>query len=841
MANTRPYTREELKGLRRANLQNLFKIHNLKGANGTNSVLIDSLVDYFASTQYLSAHPPIPPPSIIEKEKERISSAPISRSQVNGGKLESKYKNVPISRPVKGRAVVPPTKRVASIEERGKTKGISSNQKKPIPGSAPVVISEKPVGERSAAVTSSDSQEPIPIESIQSHSQPEQSDIDIPTQKEQQEQPSLPTPPVSSSSRSPPISLSQVEALLEANDAKWQARLEVLEKNLNDQMEKLRKEMSQLRNHYLSSSTTSVAGPSRAIAGIEGGYARTWSPWEGRSVSQPLAGPSTSTSAGVSPFPILGKRRYPDHPSTSSNLNPQSRSQSESTEDYDNGRDEAKRVRFNGSKPGDNTPLNEQPPSIISITNNNNNSSVPRTPSPQKTSAFGADYFANPSLTPLPAHSTLIPRTPSPSRQGTIPDNSQTPRLPSDWQVNEGDDENGIAEDDSLSELEDDTNDDDDDIGSKQKTPIRSNRGIIPQFSTTPEPSNYRPISPSVERSVSASSERFTPGRIMASSTPSNPPSSISASIEDKSKQRVGHDQLDGGIHLSNVTDLERIDEIDEQSTSTSAKQSRLISPGGQLNFPLIKPIPRLSGLGLPKPSFSSSSSYPQLPPGQITPSLLAPPALISRDSRAESESSLLPPTRTINNHHRIASISTRGPPSPPINRPRSVNSIRRNASTPPRTMFPLNLPEPSLENGTISKERLRSASADYMHVAMHGLEGGEESITHNQLPSSLSNDGNFHQSINDISDKKKKNDTFGDDLDFEDSGDDEMTKNINISNNDSRFNLLPPTPRHRTLLGTERYNDKRFGDIPISFGISSLEDNVNNGVWESPNTTSSR
>ncbi|WVQ65225.1 uncharacterized protein L199_003398 [Kwoniella botswanensis] len=745
MANTRPYTREELKGLRRANLQNLFKIHNLKGANGTNSILIDSLVEYFASPQYTSAHPP--QMTEKEKEKEKDKHVPVRPHSAAGGKVENRYKNIPITAkplPVKGRVVSGPTRK--PVEKDTSSTTTKGTQKKG--------VSEKVLPTIAAAAPSNVDQSG-PSESYEA---PQRTEIII--------RPSLPTPPTSSSSQSHPVSLSQVEALLSANDARWQAKLEALEKNLNDQMERLKIEMNQLR-----SQVQTQAGPSRTSGG-----SRTWSPWENRdrSASQPL--PSAS---------ILGKRRQ--HPLSTAIGGEGVGIEPESEDD----RNESKRVRFNGSKPGDDTPITEHPPSIIppssSFTANAAAAAPPRTPSPQKTSAFGADYFANPSLTPLPSHSqsSLIPRTPSPSGQGTVPDNSQTPRLPNDW--------DSEGEDSELSEL------DDEDMTKGQITPI--SRSMIPQFSTTPEPPSHRPISPTMERSFSGSSDRFTPGRVVVGS-------SATASTPLAQPPSFAVDDVNlNGIHLSNVTDLERIDEMDESQNSQNSQNhnQRWISPNGQLNFPTIRPIPRLSGLGTPKSTqphrigtgghqrtISASSS--------TSATLLAPPLLIARNSRAGSELPL--PTR-----HRVGSRGLSPPP-----RPRSANAIH-GRDTPPRTIFPLNLPEPEEGSGYVAGGKIRSASADYMHVAMHGLQAGEraEALGNGEAEG---NDG----------------------LDFDDADIhmDHGIGKVKKERDRERTRIMDiPTPSHRTLLGTERYNDKRFGDIPVPFGLDIGEGE--SGIWESP------
>ncbi|WWC60617.1 uncharacterized protein I303_103191 [Kwoniella dejecticola CBS 10117] len=756
MANTRPYTREELKGLRRANLQNLFKIHNLKGANGTNSILIDSLVEYFASPQYLSAHPS------NNNDKDKSASAPLSRPH-NTGRLEARYKNVPLSKPVKGRTVAAPIRKPV---ERQLSRSTQTGPKKPAP---------LPSDERIIPTTTSTEA----VEQIQTSQQP--------TLVSSMSQNSLPTPPASSSSQSHPVSYSQVEALLSANDARWQAKLEALEKNLNDQMERLRIEMNQLGDQQQSQ-----AGPSR-LAGANPSEGRTWSPWQGqgRAASQPLSGSSNTHahSNSKSPFPILGKRRNLDQRIDAAEL-----------EDPEK---EAKRVRFNGSKPGDDTPLNEHPPTIFPFpTSHQQHQQIePHTPSPQKTSAYGADYFANPSLTPLPAQSSLIPRTPSPSRQGVVPDNSQTPRLPNDWQDPVYPD--AEADDSSLSAISDAESDTNMNFDDARKTPVGS-ISMIPQFSTTPEPPAARPISPTMgmgmERNVSGSSDRFAPGRL-----PSTEP-------EDRfgMSSNLRRDQTDAPP-LSSVTDLERIEETDEQFQSQGQSHGQ-----GQLSFPPIKPI-RLSGLGTPSASASGTKGSTQR-----TPSLLGPPALISRTSRAGSE--LPRPMPRIR-------VGSRGL-SPPT-RPRSANAIHETAtggsSIPPTTTtttigntFALNLPEPA--EGMIERERLRSASADYMHVAMHGLE--DDLDFDDSAATAVTSDIN-----NKNHDRFKDSDVIIGLPIVEEEGEARVTgrsTSASTKTNTNTTRMEMPTPRHRTLLGTERYNDKRFGDIPVEFEFGMAP-------WESP------
>ncbi|WVF70992.1 hypothetical protein IAT40_005788 [Kwoniella sp. CBS 6097] len=927
-AKERPYSREELKSVRRADLQSLFKVHGLKGANATTSVLIESLVEYFASPTYLSAHPP-PATLASEKEKEKekdksislAATRPTSRagvtsvielgaSQKSGKGGVPKSKNgVPAGKPTKGRAVPAAPTVAARVPKNDRPASAASNKvaseiKRPasragagagtaggnIAAPGGVAGPSKKGGEASGEALSGQRNGSASAAST-STSTSASASINPPKQPATVSQ--VPTPPgsASSSHTTAQLTLPQVEALLRTNDEKWQARLEMLERNLNEQVEKLRSEMEQIRSQYEAVMRAGSAGPAAPAghAAIAIGSqdapngSRTWSPWENRSVSGPagmqgqLGGTPSSSSL---PFSILGKRRHPDPaittPAVSSNAgNPVTGDLIERSGG------EAKRVRYlNGTRPGDNTPSTEAPPGSANSVSTTGPASAgvsgpPKTPSPQKAStAFGADYFSRPGL-PVTSgaaagslaggESSLIPRTPSPSRQGTVPDNSQTPRLPADWQVDDEEDNQMQAQDsDSDSDIE----------MQDHSTPGRKIRGgidrygrtpegvnMVPQFSTTPEPP-HRPISPTVdlERSMSAaSSDRLTPGR-MIMSTPSNPPSSISmtggAQLHDD--RRAGSE----GIPLSTVTDLERIEESEEYigpaaAGSASTSNRSLISPGGQLRFPTIKPTPRLSGLGVPG---SGSMGPGSKTPHQRTPSLLGPPALISRDRTPSSSSaprvragSELPST----SHSSSLRIPSRGLSPPP--RPRSANAIH-GASTPPRSAlhlpFALNLPDP-LDDiiGTAGGARVRSASADYMHVAMHGLE--EEDDLDFEDASGLNTQTNLGPGSGPINTPRRSARAASASASIPGHGIGVGITNLRTPGRGVNAGAglgggrggrgigmgrrEMPTPGHRTLLGTERYNDKRFGDIPVGFGMGmSLEGGYGyggaaSGIWESP------
>ncbi|WVR05575.1 hypothetical protein IAU60_002594 [Kwoniella sp. DSM 27419] len=792
MVNTRPFTRDELKTLRRANLQNLFKLHGLKGANATNSVLIDTLVEYFASPSYLTAHPsfqPIQPGVTIAgtgtDKGNGLSKGPSTLPSL--GRKAGAVSTGPI-KPARGRVVsatLPRPRSAASTagtvasgtSTASTTSGAAKSARRPQSGTieakrAPATLQ---VGAARAGLLQAQVEEPMIADSttqgvtmmehdLQSLSTSNGSQAP-PVQQPDSPATHLPTPPLSTASTSrETVTLSQVEALLQANDAQWQARLAVLEKNLNEQMERLRLEMSEIRTRIGGSSADGALqqhARHRSLSGVSG---RTWSPWENRSVSGPSG--HSSQSQHTLPFSVLGKRRNPaTEAADSSTRNEGSVTRLSEAEIEE--RAEAKRVRFNGSRPGE-TPTSEVPPAF-----------APKTPSPRvPTTAFGSDYFAHPTLNvPEPVGSGIaVPRTPSPSRHGAVPDNSQTPRLPADWQSGGADQPNPSG--DVLDEED-------------MRTP--DGASTIPQFSTTPEPPMFRPISPTMERSVSASSDRLTPGRVLGP-TPSTGQTHSRGHSEERRLVEGGN-----GIPLSTVTDLERIEETDEQNSNSNSSRN-LISPAGQLRFPAIKPTPRLSGLGMPtglgvgSPSKARPTAAGPSGGHQRTPSLLAAPVLISRGSRSGSE---VPTLR----------IPSRGLSPPP--RPRSASAIH-GATTPPRNVFPLNLPD-----GESDRSRVRSASADYMHVAMHGLEADDDL---------------------DFDEGAQAGGTLASAAGF--------TEADRLGRQAMSHRREAPTPGHRTLLGTERYNDKRFGDIPVGFGFSDgdaagggMGMGVSPGmaIWESP------
>ncbi|KAK8870100.1 hypothetical protein IAR55_000670 [Kwoniella newhampshirensis] len=734
MANTRPYTREELKSLRRANLQNLFKIHNLKGANGTNTLLIDTLVDYFASPKYREAHPPPPYQHSSTQSSGHPSLAPSAVASVRPrivAKVESRYKGLPLpsTRPLAG------GRRVVSTQgAQVKRAGNGATNSQTSVGGRNVVPSTQ---DRSAQVAAAARRiieavttgEAGPSRSTESE-ETRVDDGEIGEVSAAVVENSMST--YTSIDQSAPLSPFQTQALIDANNAQWQERISVLEKTLIEQIERLRGEMREVKAHVNELEA-------RVTKDDDEGTARTWSPWQGRTHFRTSsdARPSRSTQSKISQTPAvpstsqapsnLGKRRYPEpiplFDSTSS--------------DHMTDRSEAKRVRFDGREEG------QLHPGF-------------RTPSPKKamSSAFGPDFFARPnpdgttsSPPEIVERSIVLPRTPSPSRQGVVPDNSQTPRLPNTWRKDEEmDDEDVITK--AVTTTKDNVS----------RTPMSV--AMAPEFSSTPEPPLRRPISPTMERSVSASSDRLTPGRILISLPGSTPASSELGSDRRETKRA---DQIET-VQLSTVTDLERIEESEELSSRPTP------SPVGPLRFPTVRPGAGDSFLATP------SGMNPKRHPPHL--SLLAPPALISRNSRAGSELPTL--SRTL---------------SPPP-RPRSASAIH-GASTPPRHTFPLNLP-------TFDQPRVRSASADYMHVAMHGLEddglggfGDEDGVGLHDLASA------------------------GGGVIWAGAGGEVERVGVGLGRLGKKNEEIM-TPAHRTMLGTERYNDTRFGDIPV-------------GMWESP------
>lgn len=258
------------------------------------------------------------------------------------------------------------------------------------------------------------------------------------------------------------------------------------------------------------------------------------------------------------------------------------------------------------------------------------------------------------------------------------------------------------------------------------------------------------------------------------------------------------------GISLSAVTELERIDEGEELAPSPPAQR---MSSAGQLRFPVVKPHPGL-GVGV---TGSPSSGSPKLvrrsisqPNQSTTPSLLgqhsllAPPALISRGSRAGSE--------------RPAVLSRAFTQSPPP-RPRSASAMYRSSygrsvsASSSRHASPL----PSTIIPTEAAPQVRSASADYMRIAMFGLESASlDSIDYADNP--LQTD-----TLPDVT-----GDPAAEDREAGPSTGTGMSAGVTAERRRWREVDEVVTPGHRTLLGTERYNDTRFGDIPV-------------GMWAQP------
>ncbi|OXH15949.1 hypothetical protein C370_01534 [Cryptococcus neoformans A1-35-8] len=739
MANTRPYTREELKSLRRADLQTLYKLHNLKGANGTNATLIDTLVEYFTSPAYREA---FPQPTGSQSSQAAIKTTTALRA-------ERLYKPLPAKSVISGQTAG--VKRKApDIGTRTGTRIGSGTAERTRTASTEHI---RPAGrrrrdEREVEATLS-IQEEVAVDERQELS-PLPCRPPIPTP-----QSSLTPQPQQQIPQTPTISIAEVQAIISENDTKWHTRLENVEKLLGDELERLRKEVREVRLKCEELEQAERIRTPRPFPQLPG----------------PSSGPRIPGAAGISqshhrsvslPFSSLGKRRLPsEHRSESGDA-------------------EVKRVRHNGRG---------EPSTSASVTGrvSAEASSQPHAPSPRKASSFfPPDFFAppaaaGPSSTSASRHVSVLPRTPSPSRQGIIPDNSQTPRLPSEWRAPE--------------------------LGSRTGTPLRTPFVIerTPEFATTPEPP-IMSMSPSLEGEALGS--RLTPGRTLLNlhgSTPDRSDEDIQverptlASTSGQAPGRTGE-----GISLSAVTELERIDEGEELAPSPPAQR---MSSAGQLRFPVVKPHPGL-GVGV---TGSPSSGSPKLvrrsisqPNQSTTPSLLgqhsllAPPALISRGSRAGSE--------------RPAVLSRAFTQSPPP-RPRSASAMYRSSygrsvsASSSRHASPL----PSTIIPTEAAPQVRSASADYMRIAMFGLESASlDSIDYADNP--LQTD-----TLPDVT-----GDPAAEDREAGPSTGTGMSAGVTAERRRWREVDEVVTPGHRTLLGTERYNDTRFGDIPV-------------GMWAQP------
>ncbi|RXK35540.1 hypothetical protein M231_07219 [Tremella mesenterica] len=83
MVKERAYSRRELESLRRADLQQLYKIHGLKGANQKSDVLLESLLEYFTSTKFLNTAPPAQ-----SRHAQRLKSIPPQGVRMGTGRIE---------------------------------------------------------------------------------------------------------------------------------------------------------------------------------------------------------------------------------------------------------------------------------------------------------------------------------------------------------------------------------------------------------------------------------------------------------------------------------------------------------------------------------------------------------------------------------------------------------------------------------------------------------------------------------------------------------------------------------------------------------------------------------
>ncbi|WVQ85717.1 hypothetical protein IAT38_007883 [Cryptococcus sp. DSM 104549] len=752
MAPTRPYTRDELKSLRRADLQSLYKMHCLKGANGTNAVLIDSLVEYFASPAYREAYPPPAP----------AASGSTTASGQGAGARAAVGKE--------GRNVKPIPKRTGSGVAAGQGAGSQGGAARAMPGKRKVGVKAAPAPSNSTAGARVKA---VEKEDVKEAEAAKEDDTEEQMVASSSRQPPIPTPQPSATPQPQPqplpqttssLTLADVQELLQSNDAQWQSRLEAVEQRLLREVETLREELREVKAKCEELERADRPRAPRMWGSLSSGAGPSSVP---RSTSN-TGGPSHhyqqhSRSASL-PFSSLGKRPLP----VDGRLGGE-------------GSEAAKRLRFNGARE---PAASGSGSTLASASITAGAGEQPRTPSPRKPpSAFGPDYFSGlaaaaasaPAPSTHPRSGSLIPRTPSPSRQGTIPDNSQTPRLPPDWRA----------------QLDLPVG------GGGRGTPFRATRGMehAPEFSTTPEPP-MRSVSPTHEGGAGFAGARLTPGRVLVGLRGSSPEEGEGMDVDPQAQVAglgLGMRAREGmePSALSKVTDLERIDESEE-----SPAGSATVTPAGQLRFPAIKPNPTL-GLGMspsapssaspkPKPmakpqapTGARSASQPNQPthPSLLSQSLLAPPAHIARASRAGSER---PP------------ISARAPTQSPPPRPRSASAVHRPRSR-HNSPHPLNLPSTVIP--TEPAPRIRSASAEYMHIAMYGLEGD-----------ALDYPDAVESPLPDVDEEPEEN---GEGPGGEAGG---------VGAEKRRWRKVDEvvTPGHRTLLGTERYNDTRFGDIPI-------------------------
>lgn len=230
------------------------QLHNLKGANGTNATLINTLVEYFTSPAYREAFPQ-PTGSQTSQVASKAIAAP---------KAERLYKQLP-TKPVTSRQAAGMKRNAPDLGTRtgtrigsgtaGGTRTVSveniktagqRRREQPEAEATSNVEEEVAMDERqgtwtvlrlrSYVITNSS----YSIESSALACRPP-----IPTPQSSltpQPQQQIPQPPT--------ISLSEVQALISENDAKWHTRLENVEKRFGDEVERLRKEVREVRLKY---------------------------------------------------------------------------------------------------------------------------------------------------------------------------------------------------------------------------------------------------------------------------------------------------------------------------------------------------------------------------------------------------------------------------------------------------------------------------------------------------------------------------------------------------------------------------------------------------------------
>ncbi|KAI9634484.1 uncharacterized protein MKK02DRAFT_38014 [Dioszegia hungarica] len=378
MARTRPYTRKELETLRRGDLQNLYKIHGLKGANQKSDALIDSLEEYFISPTYKA----IPPgsPNKLQRSTNPIPSVVIPTHSRQLKPIQAQVApRAPPLRPVTRKS---PTKAAAMAPERAGRAAVTAED----------AASEASGPRRERPIPAKSAQLPVPNDSLLRR-------VGVLSDRVQDIESSLTVTPlttVSGEIASLRAEVSRLDADIAsirssgvqttgAPEQPWETRVKEVE-----------------------------AGWAAKLSTAEAVWAERFRVLEGKIGEGSGTGRGSRASEGPQGLSAtaLGKRREREEV-----VEPRGFALDGSTSP-------SKRART------DHTASPSTREHLMALARRSASpTKSPRTPSPGKSSSQGV--FKTPEL-PASLMKQRHPRTPSPGHQGTLPDNSATPAFSAD-------------------------------------------------------------------------------------------------------------------------------------------------------------------------------------------------------------------------------------------------------------------------------------------------------------------------------------------------------------------------------------------------------------------------